>query len=58
MKDLNDNFKIFSSITYLSSSDIKQFESYSKNYTTIIELDRYYDSSEDIYKDVNKIIEN
>lgn len=58
MKDLNDNFKIFSYITNLSSSDIKQFESYSKNYTTIIELDRYYDSSEDIYKDVNKIIEN
>ena len=57
MKKMNDNFKIFSYIKHnLDKNAIEQFVSYSKNYETIIELDRYYDSSENFYKDVNDII--
>ena len=57
MKKMNDNFKIFSYIrNNLGESGVDQFLSFSKNYETIIELDRYYDSSENFYKDVNDII--
>ena len=58
MNKMNDNFKIFSYIKKnLDKTAIEQFENYSKKYTIIIELDRFYDSSEDFYIDVKNIIE-
>lgn len=35
-----DNFGIFNDIKQLNSEQIKLFESYSKNYSSIIKLDR------------------
>ena len=55
---MNDNFKIFKYITkILDQSVIEQFDSYSKKFEIIIELDRFYDSSEDYYIDVKNIID-
>ena len=58
MNKMNDNFKIFTYIKKnLNKSVIEQFESYSKKFEIIIELDRFYDSSEDYYIDVKNIID-
>ena len=57
MNKMNDNFKIFSYIRKnLDKTAIEQFDTYSKKYSIIIELDRFYDSSEDYYLDVKNII--
>ena len=40
----------------MKNEEIKQFENYSKKFSIIIELDRFYDSSEDYYLDVKNII--
>ena len=37
---------------------ISQFENYSKIYNSIIELDRYYDSSDNFYEQINNIIKD
>ena len=57
MNRMNDNFKIFFYIkNNLRDEEIEQFENYSKKFSIIIELDRFYDSSEDYYLDVKNII--
>ena len=57
LKELKDNSKIFEFIkTKLNKDQISKFEIYSKNYISIIELDRNDDSSLNLYKQVNSYI--
>ena len=61
MKNLNDNFSIFDYIKNIEKYDknaILQFEKYSQIYPSIIELDRNDDNSENIFKQVNSIIQD
>ena len=57
-KKLNNNFKIFNYIKSLDNNQISKFENFSKNYISIIELDRNDDSSLNLYQQVIKIIQN
>ena len=58
MKKMKDNFERFAYIKRLDSKSktISQFENYSKIYRSVINLDRYYDKSENIYEQVEKLI--
>jgi hypothetical protein len=56
MKNLKDNFKIFSYIKSMKKETISQFENYSKIYLSVIELDRDDDISNNIYNQVIGII--
>ena len=53
-----DNFKIFNDIKKLGAEQIKKFESYSKNYSSIIELDRNDNIQYNLFEKVNKIIKD
>ena len=44
--------------SHLKESKIKKFVKYSKNYSQIIDLDRYYNPKENIFEEVKSIIEN
>ena len=55
---IEDNNKIFKYITGLNDEIIKQFENYSKIYSSIIELYRNYDISENVYEQVISIIKD
>ena len=58
-KNLNDNFKIFNYIkTELKNEEIEKFVRYSKNYSSIIELERNIDFSGNVYEQVNNIVTN
>ena len=58
MKKMKDNFERFAYIKRLDSKSktISQFENYSKIYRSVIDLDRYYDKSENIYEQIEKLI--
>jgi hypothetical protein len=58
MKKLEDNNKIFKYIMAMNDEIIGQFENYSKIYSSVIELDRNDDISENIYEQVNNIIKD
>ena len=60
LKELNDNFQIFKYIkAKLNNKEvISKFEYFSKNYSTIIELEINYNISENIYERVNNIIKD
>ena len=58
MKELADYQKIFLNIRKLNKNKIESFVNYSKNYTKIMELDRFYNSDENIFEEVKSIIEN
>ena len=58
MKKLKDNNKIFKYIMAMNDEIIGQFENYSKIYSSVIELDRNDDISENIYEQVNNIIKD
>ena len=58
MKKLIDNNKIFNYIKGMNSEIITKFENYSKIYSSVIELDRNDDISENIYEQVNNIIKD
>ena len=51
-----DNFKIFNYIKKLKPEQIKAFDSYSKNYSTIIDLDRNDNIQYNLFEKVNNII--
>jgi hypothetical protein len=58
-RDLENYKEIFNYITTkLTEADIQKFERYSKNYSSIIELDRNDDSSLTLYEEVNKYIQD
>ena len=57
-KELKENNKIFDYIKNLNEDQISKFEIYSKKYSSIIELDRNDDSSINLYKQVNKFIQD
>ena len=57
MKNIETNFDILKFIKKLEEKEISWFINYSKKYTSIIELDRYYDPSENIYEQVKQKIE-
>ena len=57
MKKKSNNFEIYKFIKQLDEKDISYFVNYSKKYPAIIELDRYYDPSENIFEQVKKKIE-
>ena len=58
MKKLKDNFERFDYVKRWDSKSkiISQFENYSKIYSSVIDLDRYYDKSENIYEQVEEKI--
>ena len=56
-KDKN-NIEIFNDIKKLGPEQIKKFESYSKNYSSIIELDRNDNIQYNLLEKVNSIIKN
>jgi hypothetical protein len=57
MKKMKDNFQRFNYIkNNLDETAIEQFKKFSKKFQIIIELDRFYDSSEDYYLDVSNIM--
>ena len=58
MKNKADYKMIFLYIKNLDKNSIESFVNYSKNYSKIMELDRYYNSDENIYEEVKVIIEN
>ena len=58
MKETKDYQKIFIYIRDLKQEAIESFVNYSKNYTKIMDLDRYYNSDENIFEEVKTIIEN
>ena len=55
---MNDDSKIFAYIKGLKEEEIYIFEKYSKNYSSIIELDRNDDSSLNLYNQVNEIVKD
>ena len=58
-KELNNNSQIFEYIkNELKDNDISKFEIFSKNYSSIIELDRNEDTSINLYKEVDDYIKN
>ena len=58
MKKIGDNAKILNFIKAMYYEIISKFENYSKKYSLIIELERNYDISEDIYNKIYTIINN
>ena len=59
LKELNDNNKIFEYIKKeLKEEDISVFEMFSKNYSSIIELERNDDSSLNLFNQVNDYIQD
>ena len=58
MKVLIQNYKIFKYIKQLDYKIIKQFENYSKIYSSIIELDSDEDFEENVFDKVNNIIKD
>lgn len=59
MKNRKDNFKIFAYIKSMTQERIDNFETYSKVYNSIIELDDSADELEDnIHSQVLKLIKN
>ena len=58
MKNKADYKMIFLYIKNLDKNSIESFANYPKNYSKIMELDRYYNSDENIYEEVKVIIEN
>ena len=63
LKSLDDNNERFKYIKSLKNNKEKEkeiithFENYSKVFTSVIELDRYYDDSDNIYEQVKMLIE-
>ena len=57
-KEKKSNLEIFEYIKTLKPEQISKFEIYSKNYSSIIELDRNDDSSLNLYKQVSNYIQN
>ena len=58
MKKRKDYKNILNYIKNLHIDKINSFVNYSKNYSQIIELDRYYNPKENIYEEVEHIIKN
>ena len=56
MKNLKNNFEIYSYIKRLNQSEIEKIINYSHNFISIIDLDINYDSSKNILKEINNII--
>ena len=57
-KKEKDNFKIFGYIKNLSEEKINKFESYSKNYASIIDLDRNNNIKFNVFEKVDNIIKD
>jgi len=55
---MENNKKIFEYIKTLKTEQINAFESYSKVYSSIIDLDRNENSALNIFDQVNNIIKN
>jgi len=58
MKKKEDNFKILFYIKNMEENLISRFEKYSKIYSSIIELDMFYDDSENLYNKVRNLIKD
>ena len=56
--EIKDNFKILNYIKQLNDQQIRKFEIYSKDYSSIIELYRNESSSLNLFEQVNNIIED
>ena len=57
MKELNNNFEIFKYIKEnIKEENLKKFQNFSDNYISIIELNQNFDSSINLYDEVNEII--
>ena len=58
LKNIEDNFKIFIYIKNMNENQISNFEKYSKIYSSLIELDTFYDETENLYDEVKNIIKD
>ena len=58
LKNIEDNFKIFIYIKNMNENQISNFEKYSKIYSSLIELDTFYDETENLYDEVKDIIKD
>ena len=58
MKKEEDNFRIHTYIKNMKETDISKFENYSRIYSSIIELDIFYDDSENLYDEVKDRIKD
>ena len=58
LKEIKNNLEIFKYIKNLNDAQIKKFEIYSKDYSSIIELDRNEDSSFNLYEQISNIIKD
>ena len=53
MKKLENNFRIFDYIKSMNEDMISKFENYSRIYSSVIELDTFYDNSQNLFEEVN-----
>jgi len=53
MKNLEDNFRIFDYIKSMDEDMISKFENYSRIYSSVIELDTFYDNSQNLFEEVH-----
>ena len=58
MKKTEDNFRIYAYIKNMEKTDISKFENYSRIYSSVIELDTFYDDSENLFDEVNDIVKD
>ena len=53
MKKLEDNFRIFDYIKSMDEDMISKFENYSRIFSSVIELDTFYDNSQNLFEEVH-----
>ena len=53
MKNLEYNFRIFDYIKSMDVDMISKFENYSRIYSSVIELDTFYDNSQNLFEEVH-----
>ena len=58
MKKEGDNFRIHTYIKNMKEKEISKFENFSRIYSSIIELDIFYDDSENLYDEVKDKIKD
>jgi len=58
MTKLEDNFRIYDYIKKMKENEISKFENFSRIYSSIIELDIFYDDSENLYDEVKDKIKD
>ena len=58
MIKMKDNFRIYSYIKNMEETEISKFIDYSRIYSSIIDLDIFYDNSKNLYDEIKDIIKD